>query len=113
MCRAMHEFAVWAPNARKASVKVDNCVYPMSGPNGTGWWRAVVKKTGNGTDYAFLLNDDPTPYPDPRSPWQPNGVHGASRLYDHTAFTWNDDRWLASPLASAVIYELHLGTFTA
>lgn len=109
----MHEFAVWAPNARKVSVKVDNCVYPMSSSNGTGWWRAVVKKTDNGTDYAFLLNDDPTPYPDPRSPWQPNGVHGASRLYDHTTFTWNDDRWQASPLASAVIYELHLGTFTA
>ena len=36
----------------------------------------------NGTDYAFLLNDDPTPYPDPRGLWQPHGVHGPSRVYD-------------------------------
>ena len=63
-------------------------------------------------DYAFLLDDDPTPYPDPRSLWQPKGVHGPSRLYDQGAFEWTDERWQGPPLAGAVIYELHIGTFS-
>src|SRR5271165_1332593 len=109
----MHEFTLWAPNAKKVSVRIGDHVYPMSGPNDRGWWQAAVDEAGNETDYAFLLDDDPTPYPDPRSPWQPNGVHGLSRLYDHHAFSWTDDGWHAPPLASAIVYELHVGTFTA
>jgi maltooligosyltrehalose trehalohydrolase len=63
-------------------------------------------------DYAFLIDDDPTPYPDPRSMWQAKGVHGSSRLYDQGAFVWTDAHWEGHPLASAVIYELHIGTFS-
>src|SRR5690606_21705309 len=48
---------------------------------------------------------------DPRSPWQPHGVPGPSRLVDHDAFTWSDVDWNAPPLSSAVVYELHIGTF--
>ncbi len=58
------------------------------------------------------LDDDPKACPDPRSQWQPNGVHGLSRVYDQTAFAWSDGGWQAPPLARAVIYELHVGTFT-
>ena len=51
--------------------------------------------------------------PDPRTQWQPHGVHGESRVVDHTAFPWTDSGWQAAPLSSALIYELHLGTFTS
>jgi maltooligosyltrehalose trehalohydrolase len=78
-----------------------------------GWWAVEVEDAGPGTDYAFLLNDDPTPYPDPRAMWMPNGVHAASRVYDRGKFVWSDERWQAPPLASAVIYEMHVGTFTS
>ena len=44
--------------------------------------------------------------------WQPHGVHGPSRVYDQAAFAWSDGGWQAPPLASAVIYEMHVGTFT-
>ena len=81
-------------------------------PASSGWWSATVEEAGPGTDYAFLMDDDPTPYPDPRSAWQPNGVHGPSRVVDHAAFEWNDAAWQAPPLSGAVIYELHIGTFT-
>jgi maltooligosyltrehalose trehalohydrolase len=84
----------------------------MQGPDDCGWWRTQVEVAGPGTDYGFQLDDDPKPYPDPRSEWQPNGVHGLSRIYDQTAFEWADARFQAPPLASAVIYELHIGTFT-
>ena len=108
----MHEFTLWAPKVEKVSVKVGDLVYPMSGPDDRGSWQATVNEADNGSDYAFLLDDDPTPYPDPRSPWQPGGVQGPSRLYDQNAFSWTDAEWHAPPLASGIIYELHVGTFT-
>src|SRR5947209_18098648 len=44
---------------------------------------------------------------------QPRGVHGPSRLVDHSTFTWTDRRWQGVHLdPSLVIYELHVGTFT-
>jgi maltooligosyltrehalose trehalohydrolase len=108
----MHEFSVWAPWLSRVAVKVGDAAYPMNGPDERGWWKAAVESAGPGTDYAFLVEDDPTPYPDPRSAWQPHGVHGASRVYDHAAFAWQEDRWQAPPLSGAVIYEMHVGTFT-
>ena len=59
-----------------------------------------------------MLDDDPTPYPDPRSLWQPKGVHGPSVVYDHSEFKWGDPFWQGPPLTGAILYELHVGTFT-
>jgi len=50
------------------------------------------------------------PGPDPRSRWQPYGVHGLSRSYDPEAFGWRTTGWTGRSLAGGVIYELHLGT---
>jgi maltooligosyltrehalose trehalohydrolase len=108
----MHEFKVWAPNAKRVAVAIGDVRYPMSGPDRKGYWNVAVEGAGPGTDYGFVLNDDAKPYPDPRSEWQPHGVHGASRLYDQTAFPWSDRGWNPPPLDRAVIYELHVGTFT-
>jgi maltooligosyltrehalose trehalohydrolase len=108
----MHEFTVWAPWAQRMSVRIADQTYPMTGPTDRGWWSVAVEGAGTGTGYAFLLDDDPTPYPDPRSAWQPDGVHSPSRVVDHKAFPWTDSAWQGSPLSGAVIYELHVGTFT-
>jgi maltooligosyltrehalose trehalohydrolase len=108
----MHEFTLWAPDAQQVSVNVKGALHPMSGPDSRGWWRVSVEDAGPGTDYAFSLGDDEGIYPDPRSQWQPNGVHGMSRLYDQRAFEWHDSRWQAPPFGSAIHYELHIGTFT-
>jgi maltooligosyltrehalose trehalohydrolase len=108
----MHEFKVWAPGAQKIGVKIGDTTYPMSGPNEHGWWMAAVEQAGPGTDYGFVLGDDPKAWPDPRSEWQPDGVHGLSRVYDRTTFAWSDRGWDATALSRAVIYELHIGTFT-
>jgi maltooligosyltrehalose trehalohydrolase len=113
----MHEFTVWAPNANRVAVKIGEKTYPMRGPNERGWWSVAVAEAGPGTDYGFVLgrdekDGDPKAWPDPRSQWQPNGVHGPSRVYDQSAFKWSDGGWQAPPLSRAVIYELHVGTFT-
>ena len=115
----MHRFRVWAPKANRVSVKIGELVFPLTqeedGIESRGWWSAEVDatETDGVIDYAYLLDDDPVALPDPRSPWQPNGVHNASRLLDHSRFQWSDAGWQAPPLSAAVIYEVHIGTFTA
>jgi maltooligosyltrehalose trehalohydrolase len=84
----------------------------MEGPDQHGSWSLEVSAATAGADYCYLIDEDETCYPDPRSQWQPNGVHGPSRIYDHDSFHWCDSSFQAPPLASALIYELHIGTFT-
>jgi maltooligosyltrehalose trehalohydrolase len=108
----MHKFGVWAPKAKKMSLRWHEKTLPMKGPNKRGWWTLEVEEAGCGDDYGFLIDDDPTVYPDPRSLRQPNGVHGLSRLYNHADFKWHDELWRGSPKTGAVIYEMHIGTFS-
>lgn len=108
----MHEFKVWAPRVHTIAVKTELETVTMEGPSDTGWWKAYVESADDGTDYAFLLDDDTTPYPDPRSLWQPEGVHGRSRVYDQRCFHWTDDTWQGPPFSGAILYEMHIGTFT-
>ena len=107
----MHRFRLWAPNAGKVSLQVAGQKFPLSKHDG-GWWEADVDPARPGMDYAYFLDDDNRALPDPRSPWQPSGVHGPSRLLDHAAFPWTDAAWEAPPLSAAIIYELHIGAFT-
>jgi maltooligosyltrehalose trehalohydrolase len=110
----MHKFEVWAPRAQKVSVQVEGVFHPMqraAEKNRLGWWEATVEDAGPGSDYGFSL-DDGDVLPDPRSPAQPYGVNGLSRLVNHDEFKWTDGHWQARPLSSAIIYELHIGTFS-
>jgi maltooligosyltrehalose trehalohydrolase len=102
---------VWAPDAERVEVVVAGRRCEMERTDG-GWWSASPPEARPGADYAFVV-DGGDPVPDPRSPWQPAGVHGASRIVDHSTFAWTDGSWQAPPLASAIVYELHVGTFTA
>ena len=108
----MHKFGIWAPQAQKMSLVWREQKLAMNAPNKRGWWTLEVPEASCGDRYAFLLDDDPTPYPDPRGLRQPDGVHGTSELYDHTLFTWHDQLWRGSPKMGSVIYELHIGTFS-
>ena len=109
----MHEFSIWAPRAQQMQLLISGrAPVVMEGPTEGGWWRRRVPEAGPGTDYMFLIDDDPVPYPDPRSLAQPRGVHAASRVYDQHSFQWTDGHWHTPPLASAILYELHIGTFS-
>jgi maltooligosyltrehalose trehalohydrolase len=108
----MHRFQVWAPLPKTLAVRVDENTFAMDGPDEQGWWRLDVSDAGPGTDYGYLADEEQTAYPDPRSQWQPNGVHGMSRVYDHDSFDWSDAKFQPQPLASGILYELHIGTFT-
>jgi maltooligosyltrehalose trehalohydrolase len=108
---ADHEFAVWAPLPDRVQLDVDGTRHPMT-PSADGWWRAVVD-TAPDARYGFVLDDDQTVLPDPRSPRQPDGVHDRSQLWDAAAAHWTDSDWRGRSIEGAVIYELHVGTFTA
>src|SRR5689334_10419977 len=108
--RDVTEFELWAPNARRVRLVLGDDTVELS-EAGAGWWR-VSADAPPGTDYAYLLDDSDTPRPDPRSRRQPAGVHGPSRVYDQDAFAWTDGDWAGRDLDGAVIYELHIGTFT-
>jgi maltooligosyltrehalose trehalohydrolase len=107
----MHEFRVWAPRPVEVDVVIGRQRRPMR-PAGDGWWAAAVDGAGPGTDYSFSLDGGP-PRPDPRSAFQPQGIDGPSRVVDHAAFAWGDGGWRGIPLAGAVLYECHVGTFSA
>ena len=107
----MHTFRIWAPAVKSAVVKIGDSLTSLH-PEPSGWWSATVNEAGPGTDYQFLLDGDDYAVPDPRSQWQPHGVHGPSRILDHSTFVWTDQKWQSPPWPEAIVYELHLGTFT-
>ncbi|MDQ1438398.1 MAG: maltooligosyltrehalose trehalohydrolase [Acidimicrobiaceae bacterium] len=105
----MTQFRVWAPTPESVAVEVGGERVPMAAAD-RGWRVAEVDWAGPGDDYRFVVDGDPLP--DPRSTFQPEGVHGPSRVVDHAAFPWTDHGWRGLHLPSAVLYELHVGTFT-
>ena len=107
----MHSFEVWAPLAKSVAVQVGTGKYPLQ-QTARGYWAVSVEQAKAGMDYGYILDGQEPAIPDPRSQWQPNGVNGLSRIVDHASFQWTDQSWQAPPFANAIIYELHLGTFT-
>ena len=101
---------VWAPRAATVELETGGLRLAMSAAE-RGWWQLDAPDIEHGLDYAFRL-DGEGPFGDPRSAWQPEGVHGPSRWVDHDRFAWHDQGWRPPPLGAAVIYELHVGTFT-
>src|ERR1700682_6176397 len=102
---------VWAPAARDVQLEIAGDRVAMACDDG-GWWTVETPLATPGADYSFVVDGAEPPLPDPRSLSQPYGVHGRSRIVDHAAFIWTDANWNAPSLDSAIIYELHVGTFT-
>lgn len=106
-----HQFAVWAPRPSEVRVDIDGAQYPMTRAD-DAWWHTVVDVAADAR-YGFVLDDDPQVLPDPRSPRQPDGVHERSQLWRPQPDCWTDDDWQGRSIEGSVIYELHVGTFTA
>lgn len=108
-------FRVWAPVAREVALLDDAS---GGGPGrrmhdeGNGYFSLRLAEAGPGTRYRFGL-DGQEPLPDPASRWQPEGPHGPSEVVDATAFGWTDQGWAGLQAKGQVLYEIHIGTFTA
>jgi maltooligosyltrehalose trehalohydrolase len=97
---------IWAPRAKSVEVVVNGRPRAAEAlPE--GFFRADTPPIE--ADYTIRI--DGRDRPDPRSRCQPEGVHGPSRWISDE-FTWHDEQFRAVPLSAALIYELHIGTFT-
>jgi maltooligosyltrehalose trehalohydrolase len=103
-------FRVWAPAATSADLVLGGESLPMASES-DGWWSVTAPAVADGR-YAFRL-DGADAMADPRSARQPDGPAGLSQCYDQSEFRWTDSGWRGRALRGAVIYELHIGTFTA
>jgi maltooligosyltrehalose trehalohydrolase len=105
-------FRLWAPAAARVDIVIGAAGrhHPMDAC-GDGWYEATLDDAVAGTRYAFRIDDGLT-VPDPASRANPDGVHASSAVVDPLAYAWHDDGWRGRPWEDAVIYELHIGTFT-
>lgn len=104
-------FTVWAPRATTVDLVLEGVIHPMERHEGDEWMPQPPVDWRPGLDYGYSI-DGARPVPDPRSRHQPGGVHELSRTIDLGDFAWTDTGWAGRALAGAVIYELHVGTFT-
>ena len=109
-------FRVWAPGRRNVEVVLESGVEEGEAvalePDGDGYFAGAAASATIGTRYRYRL-DGEGPFPDPASRAQPEGPHGPSQVVDADAFGWTDGAWPGLRLAGQVIYEMHVGTFTA
>nr|WSW66085.1 malto-oligosyltrehalose trehalohydrolase [Streptomyces sp. NBC_00995] len=104
-------FEVWAPDADAAALRLSGELLTMErDPERPGWW-STEAEAADGDRYGFALDGGPV-RPDPRSRRQPDGPDGESAVVDHGTYSWRTD-WAGSGLPGAVLYELHIGTYTA
>jgi maltooligosyltrehalose trehalohydrolase len=104
------EFRLWAPLAAQVRLAVQDSD-PVAMHRDDDGWHTARLPGGAGLRYSFLLPDG-LQVPDPASRFQPDDVFGASEVIDPGAYAWTDDSWRGRPWEEAVIYELHVGTFT-
>lgn len=110
-------FDVWAPNADSVTLLAGDRDYAMTrrtqeAPGDEGWWTAANAPALGEVEYGYRLDGEPDVLPDPRSRRQPDGVHALSCTFDPSSHVWGDGAWQGRELTGAVIYELHVGTFT-
>jgi maltooligosyltrehalose trehalohydrolase len=104
------QFRVWAPELSALSLQLfDGPRLRMSRVGED--FELLVPDASPGDSYSFVF-DDGRVRPDPLSRSQPRGVHGPSQVVDPGRFVWSDQDWKGIPLADAIFYELHIGTFT-
>ncbi|MFM9608860.1 malto-oligosyltrehalose trehalohydrolase [Streptomyces niveiscabiei] len=104
------QFEVWAPQAGRVTLHGDGITRALErDPRRAGWWTGEAEAS-DGTRYGFAVDDGPV-LPDPRSRRQPDGPDGLSAVVDQGAYAWRVP-WAGRPLQGAVLYELHVGTYT-
>jgi maltooligosyltrehalose trehalohydrolase len=103
------EFIVWAPFRRTVELLAGASHALVQ--DDRGYWRVEVPVKA-GCRYTFRLDGKVT-CPDPASLWQPEGVHGPSAVVDLSGYRWKDEGWTGVTMANMILYELHVGAFTA
>lgn len=108
------QFRFWAPGATRVDLCLEErpgeTMLPMSA-RPKGWFGLTTDRAGPGSRYRYCI-DGGQRVPDPASRFQPEDVHGPSEVVDPRSWQWTDSHWQGRPWEGAVIYELHVGTFS-
>jgi len=109
-------YRIWAPEKRQVEARIQPAADGGARsllliPEADGYHVVIDPQGIAGDRYQYVL-DGAGPFADPSSRAQPDGVHGASMVIDHKAYTWQDIGWKSPPLRDLVLYEIHVGTFT-
>ncbi|MFJ2393268.1 malto-oligosyltrehalose trehalohydrolase [Streptomyces sp. NPDC087843] len=103
-------FEVWAPQADRVALHCEGATSALErDPERAGWWTGDAEAR-DGTRYGFAVDDGPV-LPDPRARRQPDGPDGLSAVVAQDRYAWRAE-WAGRPLPGAVLYELHVGTYT-
>jgi len=105
-------FRLWAPAAQTIGLEIRGVpeILKMTvAPE--GWHELIADQASAGDRYRFVLPNG-LRVADPASRFQPEDVHGPSEIIDTAGWVWNDIGWKGRHWHEAVIYELHIGTFT-
>ncbi|MDA8390263.1 MAG: malto-oligosyltrehalose trehalohydrolase [Gammaproteobacteria bacterium] len=108
--------ALWAPAARTVEVGMQRGAsvdYAVLEESTGGFFTLTTTALQAGDHYSYRIDGRPFDVPDPASRFQPRDVHGPSEVIDPMAFAWEDEAWAGRPWEDAVLYELHVGAFTA
>ncbi|MFJ7899809.1 malto-oligosyltrehalose trehalohydrolase [Streptomyces sp. NPDC096198] len=104
------QFEVWAPGAARVTLHCEGAERALArDPERAGWWTGEAE-AGDGARYGFAVDEGPV-LPDPRSRRQPDGPDGPSAVVDQGRYGWRAP-WAGRGLPGAVLYELHVGTYT-
>jgi malto-oligosyltrehalose trehalohydrolase len=103
-------FRVWAPTHASITLEIEGATLALE-RDPAGWHEIVTGAAAPGSRYRFVLPDG-LRVPDPASRHQPEDVHGPSELIDPASYPWREGGWRGRPWQEAVLYELHVGTFT-
>lgn len=106
------KFRIWAPKQQVMRLVVDEREPRVMTRTGEGWHTLDIEGTGPGARYHFVLENGLF-VPDPASRFQPYDVHGPSELVEPDGYQWLADGWSGRPWSESVIYEAHVGAFTA
>lgn len=110
------DFRVWAPGHATVEVVLADGLEQLAATplndEGDGYFSTMVADARAGTLYWFRIDDGEELYADPASRFQPEGPLGPSQVID-PAFAWSDSHWRGVAIEGQVIYEMHVGAFTA
>jgi len=108
-------FRLWAPAAHRVEIGVGDVAqtahWHALEAHADGWFARMLPEARHATRYRFRI-DGKALVPDPASRYNPGDVHGASEVVDPARFDWDDGNWRGRPWREAIIYEMHIGTFT-
>ena len=108
-------FRLWAPAAHEVELMLHeeaDTPRPLKmSAQPDGWFELVTGEARAGSRYRYRI-DGKTEVPDPASRSNPDDIHGPSEVIDAAAFEWDDEAWRGRPWHEAVVYELHVGTFS-